>query len=98
MTRKLEEIYFVLKKEDINKLSEEDIKKLDEIEEKIDDVATSGGSIVSAVQAIRDVGDICNNCVVVVDRQEGAKENCSNNGINLYSLLKKSDFGITKEI
>ena len=60
----------------------------------IEDVATSGGSIVSAVRAIREVGGICNDCIVVVDRQEGAKEWCGINDINLISLLKKSDFGI----
>ncbi len=63
----------------------------------IEDVATTGGSIVNAVKAIREVGGICNNCIVVVDRQEGAERNCLDNGINLYSLLKKSDFGINLE-
>ena len=60
----------------------------------IEDVATSGGSIVSAVRAIREVGGICNDCIVVVDRQEGAERHCLDNGIHLISLLKKSDFGI----
>ena len=60
----------------------------------IEDVATSGGSIVSAVRVIREFGGICNVCIVVVDRQEGAERNCLDNGINLISLLKKSDFGI----
>jgi len=60
----------------------------------IEDVATSGGSIINVVRAIREVGGICNDCIVVVDRQEGAKEWCTINDINLISLLKKSDFGI----
>jgi len=60
----------------------------------IEDVATSGGSIVSAVRVIREFGGICNVCIVVVDREEGAKEWCVMNDINLISLLKKSDFGI----
>jgi len=64
----------------------------------IEDVATSGGSIINAVRAIRDVGGICNNCIVVVDREEGAKEWCLQNDINLYPLLKKSDFGIEEFI
>jgi len=63
----------------------------------IEDVATTGGSIVKAVKAIREVGGICNDCVVV-DRQEGAERNCLDNGINLYSLLRKSDFGINEEL
>ncbi len=64
----------------------------------IEDVSTSGGSIVNAVKAIREAGGICNNCIVVVDRQEGAFQNCKDNGINLISLLKKSDFGIDEDI
>lgn len=64
----------------------------------IEDVATSGGSIINAVRAIREVGGICNDCIVVVDRQEGAKEWCGINDINLISLLKKSDFGIDENI
>lgn len=64
----------------------------------IEDVATSGGSIVSAVKAIRDVGGICDECIVIVDRQEGAQLNCSNNEITLYSLLQKEDFGIKENI
>lgn len=64
----------------------------------IEDVATSGGSIINAVRAIREAGGICNDCIVVVDRQEGAKEWCGINDINLISLLKKSDFGIDENI
>jgi len=60
----------------------------------IKDVVTSGGSIVSAVKTIREAGGICNNCIVVVDREEGAYQNCKDNNIKLFSLLKKSDFGI----
>jgi len=64
----------------------------------IEDVATSGGSIVSAVKAIRDAGGVCNECLVIVDRQEGAFQNCKDNKIKLLSLLKKSDFGINEEM
>ena len=60
----------------------------------IEDVATTGGSIIKAVKAIRDAGGICTKCIVVVDRQEGATENCAKENIELISLLKKSDFGI----
>ncbi|MBU0777700.1 orotate phosphoribosyltransferase [Patescibacteria group bacterium] len=59
----------------------------------IEDVATTGGSIVKAVKDIREAGGICNTCIVVIDREEGAEKLCEYNGIKLYSLLKKSDFG-----
>ncbi len=64
----------------------------------IEDVTTSGESIISAVKAIRDTGALCNECIVIVDREEGAKEECSKEGINLISILKKSNFGITEKI
>lgn len=60
----------------------------------IEDVATSGGSIIKAVEAIREAGGMCNTCIVIVDREEGAIELCKKNNIKLISLLKKSDFGI----
>ena len=63
----------------------------------IEDVATTGGSIVNAVKAIRDTSALCHDCVVIVDREEGAKKICRENYINLHSLLKKSDFGISEQ-
>lgn len=60
----------------------------------IEDVSVSGQSIVNAVKVIRDAGGICNDCLVIVDRQEGAEKNCSYNDIRLFSLLKKSDLEI----
>jgi len=64
----------------------------------IEDVATTGGSIVSAVKALHDAGATCDTCIVIVDREEGAQKLCRENGITLLSLLKKGDFGITEEI
>lgn len=64
----------------------------------IEDVATSGGSIISAVKAIREAGGVCNTCIVIVDRQEGAKRSCEENDIVLISVLTKSDFGVMEEI
>lgn len=60
----------------------------------IEDVATSGGSLIDAVYKIRKAGGTCNKCIVIIDREEGANELCIKNGITLYSILKKSDFGI----
>jgi len=60
----------------------------------IEDVSVSGQSIINAVKVIRSAGGTCDSCIVIVDRQEGAEENCLNNNIKLLPLLKKSDFGI----
>lgn len=63
----------------------------------IEDVAVTGNAIIKGVSAIREAGGICHYCIVVIDRQEGAKENCFNRDIELFSLLKKSDLGIVLE-
>ncbi len=64
----------------------------------IEDVSVTGNSIINGVKAIRDYGGICDICIVVVDREEGAEQICQDNNIKLYSLLKKSDFGIKEEL
>ena len=64
----------------------------------IEDVATTGGSIIKAVKAIRETGAICTDCIVIVDRNEGARRLCKENCIDLHSILKKSDFGISEDI
>lgn len=58
----------------------------------IEDVATSGGTIINTVRSIREAGGFCEDVIVVVDREEGAKEWCLQNKINIHSCLKKSDF------
>lgn len=64
----------------------------------IEDVATSGGSIINAITALDKVGAICNDVIVIVNREEGAQELCDKNNLHLYSMLNKSDFGITEEL
>lgn len=63
----------------------------------IEDVATSGGSLVNAVKDIRKAGGNCDNSIVIVDRQEGSHHLCPDNGIFLKPVLYKEDFGITNE-
>ncbi len=57
----------------------------------VEDVATTGGSILSARKAIVDAGGECNRAVVVVDRLEGAGEMLADHGIELISLLTVKD-------
>lgn len=57
----------------------------------IEDVATTGGSIVGAIKAIRDAGGKCNLAFTVVDREEGAEQLCRENNIYLFSCLKKRE-------
>ena len=56
----------------------------------IDDVATTGSSIESAVKALRSEGLMVSDAFVVVDREEGARERLDNLGVRLNSLITLS--------
>jgi orotate phosphoribosyltransferase len=62
----------------------------------VDDVSTTGGSILKALEAIRESGHevTCRHALTIVDREEGATENLEAAGITLHALLRKSDFRI----
>ena len=57
----------------------------------IDDVATTGRSLIEAKQALDKIGVKVDSAIVVVDRQEGAKENLKKAGCKLLSIFKKKD-------
>lgn len=57
----------------------------------VDDVATTGSSIESAVKALREYGVVVEDAVVFVDREEGAYDRLRSLGVNLHSVLKASD-------
>lgn len=58
----------------------------------IDDVTTTGGSTVKAIDAAREEGAIIEHAISLLDREEGAAENLAALGITLHSVLKASDF------
>ena len=58
----------------------------------IDDVATSGSSLVKSIQVLKKEKIKVAAAVVVVDREEGAKETLARHKCPLISLLTKSDF------
>ncbi|MCF7869872.1 MAG: orotate phosphoribosyltransferase [Candidatus Omnitrophica bacterium] len=57
-----------------------------------DDVATSGGSLLAAKKVLDSQGIQVKDIMVVVDRNEGAKEVLAEAGCNLFSLFTKDDF------
>jgi orotate phosphoribosyltransferase len=57
----------------------------------VEDVATTGGSTMRVVSALREKGANVSKVVVVVDRQEGAKEMLTEHGIELISLFTAKD-------
>ncbi|MGH7902920.1 MAG: orotate phosphoribosyltransferase [Candidatus Dormibacteraceae bacterium] len=60
----------------------------------IEDVLTTGGEAVKAVQKLKDAGATVLGLVGVVDREEGAAENLELAGIPFRALFKKGDLPI----
>jgi orotate phosphoribosyltransferase len=58
----------------------------------IDDVITTGGSTVTAIDRMRESGLNVVAALVLVDREEGGRENIEKEGLEVISLFKKSDF------
>ena len=58
----------------------------------LDDVATSGGSLIKTIDAARVAGAHVDAALVLVDRQEGAAETLAKLGIRLLSVFKASQF------
>lgn len=57
-----------------------------------DDVATTGGSILKAIDAVRAVGAIVQSALVLVDREEGASELLEKHGVRLLSVFRGHEF------
>jgi orotate phosphoribosyltransferase len=62
----------------------------------VDDVLTSGGSLLKAVAAARQVGLLVNHALVIVDRKEqDGRARVEQEGVSLISLLTIDD--LTRE-
>ncbi|MFT4885115.1 MAG: orotate phosphoribosyltransferase [Natronomonas sp.] len=57
----------------------------------LEDIATTGQSAIDAVEALRDAGAVVDRVMVVVDREEGARENLAEHDIELQSLVTASE-------
>lgn len=53
----------------------------------VDDLVTTGGSILSAVEALRRAGCVADDALVLVDRLEGGKANLARSGVKLASFI-----------
>jgi len=60
----------------------------------VEDVVTSGGSALKAVDAARDFGLQVDTILAVVDRLEGGREAIEAAGLQLHTLLTVRDLGI----
>ncbi|TRZ49934.1 orotate phosphoribosyltransferase [bacterium] len=60
----------------------------------VDDVATTGKALIEAKEALDVLGVKIERAIVIVDRQEGAKENLRKAGLRLDSIFTKKDLGV----
>lgn len=60
----------------------------------IDDVATTGGSIINAIESLKEAGIITSDSFVIINRMEGATESLEAKGVKMHQLT--DIFEITK--
>lgn len=58
----------------------------------IDDVITTGGSTLQALDALEEMSFEVNYAFCVLDRKEGGRKNLADRGVELYSLFTIDDF------
>ena len=59
----------------------------------VDDVITTGGSLLQTRDALRDEAGACvTDAMVVIDREEGGREKLEAEGIRVTALFKRRDF------
>lgn len=60
----------------------------------VDDVATTGKALIEAKEALDKAGVVIEKAIVIVDRNEGAKDNLAKRGIALEPIFSIKDFGL----
>ena len=57
----------------------------------VEDVTTTGSSVIKGIEKIRDSCGIINTVITVADREEGARQNLAALGVELIALVRHSD-------
>lgn len=82
---------FLVRKEEkqhgTGKLIEGNLKAGDRVA-IVEDVATAGGSILKAIEAVEKAGAIIKKVLVIVEREEGARKILEDMGIEFFSIFK----------
>ncbi len=63
----------------------------------VEDVATTGGQALEAVEVLKSLGAKVPAIISVIDRQEGARENIEGAGVAFHALFTKGDLGVEDE-
>ncbi len=86
--------YIIIRKESkthgTQSLIEGDLEKGEEVI-IVEDVMTTGQSIIRAAKIVREMGGIVKKVLVVVDREEGGMENLRNENLEAISLVNVSN-------
>jgi orotate phosphoribosyltransferase len=56
-----------------------------------EDVVTTGGSVIKAINAVRSSGAEVKKVFVIVDREEGAMSKFEDLGVQFFSIFKISE-------
>lgn len=62
----------------------------------VEDVVTTGGSSLEAIEKVEAVGAVVDGVIAIIDRLEGGRERFESKGYSFYSLFTVRDFGITQ--
>jgi orotate phosphoribosyltransferase len=57
----------------------------------VEDVVTSGGALLEAVDAVREAGLVCRHAVCVVDREEGGADALARHAVRLWPLFRAAE-------
>ena len=58
----------------------------------VEDVVTSGGAALEAIEALREAGLECGTVVCVVDREEGGADALARAAVRLWPLFRAQEF------
>jgi orotate phosphoribosyltransferase len=61
----------------------------------VEDVVTSGGALIDAVEALREAGLVVQTAVCVVDREEGGTDALARRAVRLRPIFRASDLVVT---
>ena len=85
---------FLVRKEEkghgTGKMVEGNLKAGDKVA-MVEDVVTTGGSVIKAINAVREAGAEVSILLVIVDREEGAQAKFEDMGVNFFSIFKISE-------
>jgi orotate phosphoribosyltransferase len=60
----------------------------------IEDVVTTGGALIAAIEALRAAGLVVERALCVLDREEGGNEALAALGVRLEPLFRRADLGM----